>query len=61
MKDRMVGANWVLGMVKHAATRSGSKYVVRREVWKGIVLNKIMYGRGALVWYQHECDDLEVS
>ena len=31
--DRMVGANGVLGMVDYATTRSGSKYVVRREVW----------------------------
>ena len=28
MGDRMVDANGVLGMVKYAATRSGSKYVV---------------------------------
>ena len=25
-----------------------------------MVVNKLMYGCGALVWYQHECDDLEV-
>ena len=30
MGDRMVDANGVLGMVKYAATRSGSKYVVGR-------------------------------
>ena len=29
--DRMVDANGVLGMVKYAATRFGSKYVVGRE------------------------------
>ena len=29
--DIMVDANGVIGMVKYAATRSGSKYVVGRE------------------------------
>ena len=57
--DRMVDANGVLGMVKYAAARSGSKYVVGREGWKSMVVNWLMYGCGALVWYQHECDDLE--
>ena len=42
MGDRMVDA--VLGMVKYAATRSGSKYVVGREGWKSMVVNKLMYG-----------------
>ena len=36
------------------------KYVVGREGWKSMVVNKLMYGCGALAWYQHECDDLEV-
>ena len=31
MGDRMVYTNGVLGMVKYAAARSGSKYVVGRE------------------------------
>ena len=35
-------------------------YVVGREGWKSMVVNKLMYGCGALAWYQHECDDLEV-
>ena len=56
----MVDANGVLGMVRYAAARSGSKYVVGREGWKSMVVNKPMYGCGALVWYQHECDDLEI-
>ena len=25
-----------------------------------MVVNKLMYGCGTLVWYQHECDDLEI-
>ena len=46
--DRIVDANGVLGMVKYAAARSGSKYVVGREGWKDMVVNKLMYGCGAL-------------
>ena len=49
----MMDANGVLGMVKYAAARSGSKYVVGKEGWKSIVVTKLMYGRGALAWYQH--------
>ena len=60
MGDSMVDANGVLGMVKYAAARSGSKYVVGREGWKSMLVNRLMYGCGALVWYQHECDDLEI-
>ena len=60
MGDRMVDVNGVLGMVKYAATRSGSKYVVGREGWQSMVVNKLMYGCGALAWYQHEYGDLEV-
>ena len=53
----MVGENGVLSIVKYSATRSGSKYV---EGWKIMVVNKLMYGCGALALYQHECDDLEI-
>ena len=52
MGGRMVDANEVLGMVKYAAARSGSKYIVDRERWKGMVINKLMYGCGSLAWYQ---------
>ena len=34
--------------------------MVGREGWKGMVVNKLMYGVGALAWYQKECEDLEV-
>ena len=44
----MVYVNGVLGMVKYTATRSGSKYVVGRVGWKSMVVNKLMYGHGAL-------------
>ena len=44
MGDRMEDANGVLGMVKYADARSGSKYyVVGREGWKRMVVNKLMY------------------
>ena len=57
---RQQHANGVLGMVKYAATRSESKYVIGREGWKSMVVNKMVYGYGALARYQHECDYLEV-
>ena len=60
MGDLMVDANGVLGMVKYAAARSGSKCGVGREGWKGMVVNKLMYGSGALAWYQKACDDWEI-
>ena len=50
----------VKSMVKYAAARWGSKNVVGREGWKSMVVNKLLYGCGALVWCQHECDDLEI-
>ena len=34
--------------------------MVDREGWKSIVVNKLMYGCGALAWYKYECDDLEI-
>ena len=40
-------------MVKYAVARSGGNYVVG---WKSMVVNRLMHGCGALVWYQHECD-----
>ena len=53
MEDRMVNANGVLGMVKYAAARSASKYVVGREEWKSMVVNKLRYGCLTLGWYPH--------
>ena len=50
MGDRMRDTNGVLSMVKFAASRSGSKFVIVREGCKGLVVNKLMYGCGALVW-----------
>ena len=50
MGDRMKEENGVLCMVKFTASRSGSKYVIGREGWKGLVVNEWVYGCGALVW-----------
>ena len=57
----MKETNGLIGMVKYAAERSGSKYVIGREVWKTMIVSKLMYGCGTLTWYQRECDDLEVK
>ena len=56
----MKEANGLREMVKDAAERSGSKYVIRRELWKTMIVSKLMYGCGALAWYQRECNDLVV-
>ena len=40
-------------MVKYAAARSERKYLVGREGWKSMDVNKLMYGCGALACYQH--------
>ena len=56
----MKEANGLIGMVKYAAERLGSKYVIGREGWKTMIVSKLMYGCGALAWYQRECDNLEV-
>ena len=60
MGERTKEANGLIGIVKYAAERSGSKYVNRREGWKTMMVSKLMYGCGALAWYQRKCDDLEV-
>ena len=60
MKERIKDARGVIGMVKYAAKRSGCKFILAREGWKSLVVNKLMYGAGALVWKQSECDDLDV-
>ena len=56
----MKEANGLVGIVKYAAERSESKYVIGRGGCKTMIVSKLMYGYGALAWYQRECDDLEV-
>ena len=51
MVDRIKEDNGLIGMVKYAAERSGSKYVIGREGWKTMIVSKLMYGCGALAWY----------
>ena len=48
MGDRMVEANGVIGLIKYAAKRSGNKYVIGREGWKGIAVSKLR-------WTCHPC------
>ena len=50
----------VLGMIKFTSNRSGSRFIVGREGWKGIVVSKLMFGCGALAWFQSECNALDV-
>ena len=57
----MMDTNGVLGMVKYAAARSGSKYGVGREGWNCMIVKKMMYGCGALAWYQKDSDDLKIT
>ena len=40
--------------------REANNYVVGREGWKDMVVNKLMYGCGALTLYPKKCDDLEI-
>ena len=59
MGDIMVDANGALGMAS-MQLQCLEVNVAGRAGWKGMVVNRLMYGCGALVWYQHECDDLEI-
>ena len=34
--------------------------MIGREGWKTMIVSNLMYGCGALAWYQRECEDLEV-
>ena len=38
------------GMIKYAAKRSGSRFVVGREGWKSLVVGRFMYGVAAVGW-----------
>ncbi|ELU17317.1 hypothetical protein CAPTEDRAFT_187456 [Capitella teleta] len=49
----------VAGLVKFAAKRSGSRFLIGREGWKSGVVSRIMYGGGALVWKVEERSRLE--
>ena len=53
MGNRMKEENrLMMGMVKYAAERAGNKYVIGREVWKTMIVSKLMYGCRARAWYQ---------
>lgn len=48
-----------VGMVKFAAARSGSRLIIGKEGWKGMVVPRLMYGGGALRWSAKEVAELE--
>ena len=60
MGDPLKEANGLIGIVKYAAERSRSKYAIEMEGWMAMIVSTLVYGCGALAWYQRECDDLEV-
>ena len=60
IRDRMKEAKGLIGMAKYAAELSWSNYVFGGEGWKAIIVSKMIYGCGAVAWYQCECDDLGV-
>ena len=39
-----------MGMVKYAEERSRSNYVIGREGWETMIVSKLVYGSGALVY-----------
>ena len=44
----MKEANGLIEMVKYAAARSGSKYVIGMEGWRTTIVSKLKSGSGAL-------------
>jgi hypothetical protein len=59
LEDKIGGASRIEGMVKFAAKRSGSKFVVGREGWKSLVVPRLMYAAGAVNWKEVERQKLE--
>lgn len=59
LSERMKSASRIEGMVKFAAKRSGSRFVIGREGWKSMVVSRLMYGAGAVVWKPAERQRLE--
>ena len=35
--------------------------MIEKEGWYTMIVSKLVYGCGALSWYQRECDDLVVN
>ena len=48
------------GMVKYAAKRSGSRFVVGREAWKSLIVGRFLYGVAAVGWSAQERSKAEV-
>ena len=51
MRHRMKEANGLIEIVKICnIERSGSKYVIGKELWKTMIGSKMMYGGGTLTY-----------
>ena len=48
MEDRAKDIGKITGILKFAAGRSGNRFFVEREGWKGLVVGRLMYGAGAV-------------
>ncbi|ELU11715.1 hypothetical protein CAPTEDRAFT_223095 [Capitella teleta] len=46
-------------MAKFATQRSGSRFVVGREAWKSLIVSRVMYASGALVWNENVRQNVE--
>ena len=57
----MKEANVILRMVRFAASRSGSKFVIGRDGWKRLVVHRLVYGCESLEWSQIEFNDMAVK
>ena len=60
ISDRMKDTRGVIGIVKFSVKISESRFVVVRKGFKSLVVNKLIYGVGALTWYEKKCDELEI-
>ena len=54
LEDRARDIGKTIGMLKFAAARSGNKFFVGREGWKGLIVGRLMYGAGAVGWRREE-------
>ena len=59
VKDRISESRSAIAAIKYAARRSGSRLLVGRAGWKGLVVPKLMYGAGVCAWGRKEVRDLD--
>ena len=58
--EKMSRANQWYGRLASIARHRANKYVVVRELWKGMAVPSIMYGMNVLNWTESELQKLEV-